>query len=396
MRPREPFTLYSRKNKKGEKIWYWRKTTDRGRSSGKSTGCTSKTRAREHVVDILSQPDPSDKDPTFGSFAANWWIWDRCLYVRGKQARGKRISEGYVATRRSYLEQHIMPTFRSRRVSTITPAEIEDWVMRLRQKKGRYGKLLSAMTINQVLGTLKIMLAEGVRRGDLSQNPAATIEPLGENRPEKGILTTAEVRALFNRDKLAVVWDGDLRHYVLNLLSAHTGMRLGECQALARECVCDAYIDVQRSFARKYGFKEPKLGSFRKIPLQGSPMSALRELMAMSPYQDPGDLVFWGPDRYVPIDHKTVAEKLYAALGKIKITSQIRKARRITFHSWRHFANSYLRAHGVPDVKLRRVTGHKSEQLSDHYTHFHVSDLADVVAVQESILEGGDDEQEES
>ena len=44
-------------------------------------------------------------------------------------------------------------------------------------------------------------------------------------------------------------------------------MRLGECQALTNDCVFDGYVDVRRSFARKYGFKEPKLGSFRKVPL---------------------------------------------------------------------------------------------------------------------------------
>ena len=44
MRYKEPFTLYARKMKNGKPVWYYRVyDSDGNRTSGKSTGLTSKT-----------------------------------------------------------------------------------------------------------------------------------------------------------------------------------------------------------------------------------------------------------------------------------------------------------------------------------------------------------------
>ena len=193
MRPREPFTLYARKNKKSENIWYYRITDDTGRSSGRSTFQTSKTAARNYVTNLLKNNALSQKDPKFKEYAKDWWLWDKCKYIRGKRARGARISRSYVDIRRGYLKTHILPAFGNRQISTITPNDTENWLMGLRRKTGRYGKTLSPMTINQVLMTLKLMFKEGVRKGELSYNPTIPIDPLKEDRREKSFLEQDEL-----------------------------------------------------------------------------------------------------------------------------------------------------------------------------------------------------------
>jgi len=388
MRPREPFTLYSRKNKKGENVWYYRITDDTGRSTGRSTFQTSKTAARTYVVNLIKDGKLPQKDPRFSDFARDWWIWDKCKYVRGKLARGVRISQSYVDIRRGYLETHILPYFKNKRISSIKPHHIEEWLMSLREKTGRYGKTLSATSVNQILSTLRIMFNEGQRKGLFDFNPITPIDPLKENRREKSYLEPEEIKNLFDPDKLAETWAGDLKHYTLNILAASTGMRLGECQALQNQYVNEGYIDVRFSWARKYGFKEPKLGSVRKIPLPSRTYFCLRELQLPSPFQEPDDLVFWGPSRKIPVDHKTIAEVLYSAFEKIGISNELRKERNLSFHSWRHFFNSYFRTR-IPDIKLQRLTGHKSIQMVDHYTHFKIEDFRDVVKIQEDFFTNG-------
>jgi len=42
---------------------------------------------------------------------------------------------------------------------------------------------------------------------------------------------------------------------------------------------------------------------------------------------------------------------------------------------------------GLPDSKLRLITGHRSEAMSDRYTHYHANDFNEVVVLQEEILE---------
>jgi integrase len=46
----------------------------------------------------------------------------------------------------------------------------------------------------------------------------------------------------------------------------------------------------------------------------------------------------------------------------------LQNGRKITFHSWRHFLNSIGRGK-VPDEKLRLMTGHRTKEMTDHYTH---------------------------
>jgi integrase len=121
------------------------------------------------------------------------------------------------------------------------------------------------------------------------------------------------------------------------------------------------------------------------VPIPGKTSSFLKKLIETSPYQDPDDLVFWGVDRKNPIDHKIIAKKLYQAFKKIGISKEDRKERNITFHSWRHFFNSFFRTK-IPDAKLQRMTGHKNIQMTEYYTHFRIEDFQDVLQIQEDFF----------
>ena len=76
---------------------------------------------------------------------------------------------------------------------------------------------------------------------------------------------------------------------------------------------------------------------------------------------------------------------LYAALGAIGIDEEERKARAIIFHSWRHFLNSVSRGR-VPDEKLRIMTGHRTEEMTEHYTHLLEEDYTEIRKVQEDVF----------
>ncbi len=156
----------------------------------------------------------------------------------GKRARGKnKIAQTYVDNCRSYLDHHILPSLGKYRISVIRPKIIETWLLDLRNKPSCLGTPLSPTTVNQCLMTLKIIFREGVRIGDLSYDPTATVQPLEENRKEKSFLEPKEIKALFNEKKIQEIWEGNLIHYTLNLLAASTGMRMGECQGLQNQYI---------------------------------------------------------------------------------------------------------------------------------------------------------------
>ncbi len=258
--------------------------------------------------------------------------------------------------------------------------------MKLRETKGERGGLLSDATINQCLATLKIMLGEAVRLGYLANSPADHVEGLKEHSREKSILSDDEVKALFDEKGITKVWARDVRHYTINLLAAATGMRMGEVQALQVQHVHSDHVLVCHGWERKYGLKEPKWGSAREIPIPTMVATHLLEVVSISPYQEPEDLIFWGVDRRSPIQHREIEMQLYAAMDAIGVKQDERRRRNVSFHSWRHFFNTRLRAAGITDAKIQKVTGHKTQAMTEHYSHLALENFKDVLAVSEAMF----------
>ncbi len=386
MRYKEPFTLYPRKMKNGKSVWYYRTyDADGKRNSGRSTGLTSKTAARLYVTKLIKSDEIDLKDnPRFRDYAAKWWLWDECAYVRGRRARGS-ISRSYVDANRGYLVHHILPYFGDKRVRNISPSMIEEWLLGLRDKDTGRGGTLRASTINSIYGCLKMMFREGFRMQVLVHDPTQIVRPLRDERQSKSFLELEEFRLLFAEADIDRLWDGDLRFYAGNLLAASTGMRPGEVLGLLCQYVQPGHVAVEHTWARKYGLRLPKAGSRRKVPVPTKTEYYLRHVMEQSPYIDPEAFVFWGPRPNSPVHHKAMARAFYRAMERIGISDAERRTRNITEHGWRYFFNTYMRTK-VPDPKLQQLTGHSSDRMTEHYTRFNLEDLRDVVQIQEDLI----------
>lgn len=155
----KPFNLYRRPTCNGKCINYVQFYDDTGkRLTAKSTGQTSKAAAESWAYEQLKNGHIiTKKNITFGQYARDWWVWDRCLYIKSRLARGANISRGYADSMRTYLEQHILPSFGNSRLQKITPEMIEQWLMDLKEKPGKNGVPLSPTTVNHCLRTFKII-----------------------------------------------------------------------------------------------------------------------------------------------------------------------------------------------------------------------------------------------
>jgi integrase len=282
---------------------------------------------------------------------------------------------------RGHLANHVLPYFEDKRLVQITSRNIESWLLALRKQK------LSPATINHSLRCLKVMLKEATRHGIIARDPSAFITGLAEKQAERGILNGAEIRRLFDEKTIDRVWGGDWKHFTLNLLAASTGMRMGELQALPVGAVHENYITVSQSWERREGIKTgTKTGPGRMVPLPVQTARHMMEMIASSPYKESDDLVFFGRNRKIPISPRIILAGFYAALNQIGIGADERQGRRITFHSHRHFLNTALRAARVPDPLVQRVTGHRTQEMTEHYSHFSIEDFKDVLRVQEVII----------
>jgi integrase len=372
----KPFNIYKRPTIKKNKHIYYVQFYDEegnrlpGRSSGQTSRAAAETWAHEQLKRGIITPK---KDITFGKYAEPWWDYDRCPYIQGKLARGFVLSRTHASDMRNILTKHVLPYFENKKLQKINAPMIEKWMLELRKKVGKTGNVLSHTTVNRCLTCLKVMLKEAVRLEYIHKNPADAVLPLKERQKRKSILSEIEVKKLFGPGSLESVWNDDLFHYTLNLLAATTGARLGEIRGLMNHYVFEKYVDVQWSWG-KHGLQRPKRDSMRKIPILKITSEALHELMSTSPYPDPEDFVFYGANGGRPIENTVIYHRLYEAFENIGISQDERKAKNITFHSWRHLFNSFLRGK-IPDSKLEQLTGHQTKEMIEHYTTWSPEDF---------------------
>ena len=381
------FTLVKRRPRsRGHRaIYYCRIRTDDGRSvSWRSTGEREKPKALQWAMSRLKTGGFVSENITFAKFAEGWWQ-PECEWVRRQEARGREYSPRYLESNRTALAQHILPAFGAVKLGKITPAAVEDFVFRLRDKEG-----LSPSTANKSLVCLRLMLAEAERKGMVERNPAFRVKQLVARPKQRGILSAEETHILFAENTIESVWRGNVVAYAINLLALNTGMRLGECEALqVQHTHLDGdtpYVAVVYGYSRKYGLTKPKFNESRLIPVPPRVVRYLRLLIDRSPYRDnPETFVFHNTKAggLTPLDNNTIIKFLHSALDSIGVDW---KARNVCFHSWRHEFNSFARFR-LPDFVVRALTGHRSEQMTDHYTHITLADLGGVKTVQEALLE---------
>jgi integrase len=370
MMQKKPYSLWKRRLKTGRYIWYVRFRLDEGCfGTAKSSGQSTKTAAEAWAINYLRQGQVVTRENiSFAAYASDFFS-PKGDYMRTLELRGKRIGQRHLANQQSYLTNYLIPSFGQNKLRRIDTEEILEFSLDLRERG------LSASTINHILLTLRIILNHAYRKKFIQTVPEIdTVVGVGE---ERGVLKPEEVAAFFNAD-----WH-DSSQLAINLIAATTGMRLGEILALKRNALHPTYIEVKASWERGFGLKGTKTGRNRYLPLTHRTNAVIGQLLAVSPYTEPEDFVFFGRQRGKPLDHKTVQKSFNAVLALIGISELARVERRLSFHSWRHFFNSLLINSRVPVQKVQTLTGHSTDRMTEKY--FHVDDYRDVLEIMGKI-----------
>lgn len=111
------FTLFVRCG-----IWY----ADVRTPSGKRKKVTTKAKTRRAAMQVAlamqeeGRFDDDDANPSFWSYVRDWWIWDKCPYVKESVRNGRRLTRGYVDMCRTEMLKYIDPAFHDRPLKEIT------------------------------------------------------------------------------------------------------------------------------------------------------------------------------------------------------------------------------------------------------------------------------------
>ena len=310
---------------------------------------------------------------TLGEYAANFFVWERCSWIRRQHAKHRSFSRGTAKNRRAYLKNHLFPAFEDTRLDQFNPVEIEDWLISLE---------LSNQTKNHILDTLKIILREAKREQLIAIDPLADVERMANTFRKRDPLTLQECVLLFPRKKakLLRIWKQErgkestaAKWATLFYLMLTSGIRVGEAAALQWRHVTwetPAILLVEQAVKSDGEIGPPKSGDIRGVFLPRRTKYMLAWWREQSPFTGADDFVFYGegPDRH--LNRKTISRKFSPALDAAGIESGDRY---ITAHSLRHTYNSQMRK-VLPEGLLQYMMGHKSRSMTERYTNLLPAD----------------------
>jgi len=377
MKIHNDFTLYYRETPSGKRIVYFYAYDENGkRTRGRSTGQINKTAARVLVNRLLKEGallPKKDDVPTFGAYAVNWWDWENCEYLKKRRKRAN-LTQSYSDHMKRNLNKVVLPYFKNMKMDAITPSVIEAFLDSLIKQGYKHA------TINDYYGTFKTMMIEAVEREIIAKDPTAKVERLINNCKTIKIITPLEFKKLFVGD-WRKVWENNQIVYTVNKLAALSGMRVSEILGLKGDCLFDdhIYVCMQHDV---YGYRPTKTKDRHNIPLPDSLIEDLKLLKEKS-----GDGYLFSNDGGCnPICRKTVLMYLRKALVNIGINRAEIKERNLHIHAWRHFFNTEMLKGGMTKEQAQAITTHKSERMTERYTHFDPLEFIKAKEIQEALL----------
>jgi integrase len=380
------YTLFWRTYPNGKKTVFYYAYDDKDNRRGPwTTKCQSITLARNYCNRLIKadQLIPKRGKPlTFGEYAQGFWERGSD-YLQNQEGRAD-ITPAYIDNCKKMVINQILPFFADKPLEKITGKDINKWLLGFKRREIKTGdkteiKSYKNTYANTVLGTLNTMMAWAAEQEIIRVNPCAKVKKLKNDRKNIEIITVAETQKLFPENWRAVWGDKEIA-YTANRLASLTGMRAGEILALRGEYVFDDYIYVCGSYG-DYGYGPTKTKETRFIPLIPEMTALLKKLAE----RNGKGYVFSLDGGATPVSRMYIYKEFHRALKRIGITQSEIRRRGLSLHSWRHFLNTELQRQGLSLPQVQAVTGHKSDRMTESYSHVDARQLSDVMEAQRVI-----------
>jgi len=262
----------------------------------------------------------------------------------------------------STIRLHVLPAFGSRRLPSLTNAEIRQWVAAMSVTG------MSAASVRKAAFALRQMLDAAVADRRLAVNPATNVPLPAEHADEQRFLTREQV------SDLAAAMPGQYRALVL--VAAYSGLRWGELAGLRRGrvdtlrgrlTVAETAVDV----GREVTFGPPKTAKSRRVvPIARSVMRQVEAHLAEHTGPDADALVFTSATG-LPLRRGTFRQVWQPATRAVGVDG-------LRFHDLRHTYVAVLVGAGANPKAVSTWAGHSSVAFTlDRYGH---------------LLDGHDDE----
>lgn len=277
----------------------------------------------------------------------------------------ERKQQGTAPSHHRMLESawraHVAPHWAHVTVADVDALAVEAWIAGMTRNGS------GATTVLRAHGVLSGILADAVKAKRLATNPASGLQGLPRKRAKRRVYLSA--------DDVHRLADESGQHRALVLVLAYCGLRWGEAIALRVSDVefLRRRISVSENAVQigtRHAVGPTKGRKARSVPV---PAFVLDELSLQCAGKAPGDVVFSGPNGYLPRP-KSATGWFQAAVKRAKVQA-------ITPHDLRHTCASLAVSAGVNVLVLQRMLGHTSAKVTlDTYADLFDDDL-DAVAV---------------
>ena len=307
-------------------------------------GFTTKKDAQEYENSFKSQKAPCI-DMLFGDF----WV----VYTNDVKPK---IKYNTWMTKKHIVETKILPYFKNRRISEITPRDIVQWQNEMRGLKTACGKEFEGTYLKTLQSELSCIFNHAVNFYELSSNPARKAGALGCGQADEMLFWTKEEYLQF----IPNVADKPYSYYAFELLY-WSGIRLGELLALtpADFDFDNNILSITKSYQRIKGediITKPKTRkSIRKIVLPEMVSAEIKDFLDSIYGIKPTDRIFIITKSYM---HHEMDRGVKASGVK-----------RIRIHDLRHSHVSLLINMGFSAVAIGNRVGHESEKITYRYAH---------------------------
>ena len=369
MYSRQEFGVMKRRMKDGKFVYYYWTYDENGIRKYRSTGERTKAKALEYVMKRRDEGLLGERDArtmTLNEFCADMFIEGKCPIEKEAAVRGKSFSGSTRRNRRISLTKHILPYLGRATVSTLSVAQINDWLVSLPDKDK-----ISRSTANQCMDALTKVLDHAVRLRIIQKNPCRDVESLGDDSERYPAFTKDEVRALIGKPE---EWKNIL-YRLMCITAAVTGMRLGEVLALMPKNVRKDRIEVIWSWSPTDKLKPTKTNKPRTVPI---PEPLYKMLAREFPSNREGFI--FSRNGVKPYTESAVAVALKNRCEKLGIEGK-------TFHSFRSFVDTQMMSDNVNGEVVRAIIGHSSPEMTEHYMHLNAGEFRLVTNSQTSILQ---------
>lgn len=279
-----------------------------------------------------------------------------------------QVSQGSLNAYRNRVELHIRPALGSRRLTSLTVADVDAWQQNL-ERKG-----LAVSTRREIRTCLVTMIKWAVKHDYVMRN-VASLSPGPKGRPKPvDSLTKAQAKAV-----LQAIEGWRLEAAVVLMMTA--GLRIGEALGLRWIDLTDTSVTVAGTLATRPSLHyqpEPKTAESRRtVALAPQARTALAAHRARQEAER--EALGLGPAQYVFLNSRQ-------GLMDPSILAQELKTRTHSLgvhvhpHKLRHTAVSLMLDAGVPLETVSKVVGHSSIRTTADLYHSLLDDGRDAAA----------------